>query len=110
MDTQKKHNLSGTIILASCFLLLAGACDNSDRIETETQLLCGPGLCGTWRGRQAPRAPRGAQLWPCGPRSPAVAGHDHRRGAHGVRRRLAGEGARRQVDHRVPGRLSHRAL
>ena len=37
MDTQKKHNLSGTIILVSCFLLLAGACDNSDRIETETQ-------------------------------------------------------------------------
>lgn len=37
MDTQKKHNLSGTIILVSCFLLPAGACDNSDRIETETQ-------------------------------------------------------------------------
>ena len=37
MDTQKKHNLAGAIILASCFLLLAGACDNSDRIEMEAQ-------------------------------------------------------------------------
>lgn len=37
MDTQKKHNLAGAIILASCFLPLAGACDNSDRIEMEAQ-------------------------------------------------------------------------
>lgn len=37
MDTQKKYSLSGSIILASCFILLAGACDSSDRIEMETQ-------------------------------------------------------------------------
>ena len=37
MDTQKKHSLSGSIILASYFLLLAGACDSSDWIKMETQ-------------------------------------------------------------------------
>ena len=61
-------------------------------------------------GRNLHEAPRGAQLRARRPRSPAPAGHDHRRGAHGVRRRLAGEGTGRQVDHRVPGRLPHRPL
>ena len=37
MDTQKKHSLSGSIVLASCFILLAGACDSIDRIEMEAQ-------------------------------------------------------------------------
>ena len=37
MDTQQKYSLSGAIIIVSCFLLLAGACDNSDRIEMDTQ-------------------------------------------------------------------------
>lgn len=37
MDTRKKYSLSGAIIIVSCFLLLAGACEDSDRIEMETQ-------------------------------------------------------------------------
>ena len=37
MDTRKKYSLSGAIIVVSCFLLLAGACEDSDRIEMETQ-------------------------------------------------------------------------
>lgn len=37
MDTQQKYSLSGAIITVSCFLLLAGACDNSDRLEMDTQ-------------------------------------------------------------------------
>lgn len=61
-------------------------------------------------GSRDARASRGAQLRPRGPRPPASAGHDHRCGAHGVRRRLACAGAARQVDHRVPGRLPYRPL
>ncbi|EXY16977.1 fimbrillin family protein [Bacteroides fragilis] len=38
MDTRKKYGLSGAIIIVSCFLLLAGACEDSDRIEMETQI------------------------------------------------------------------------
>ena len=45
-----------------------------------------------------------------GPRPPAPAGHDHRRGAHGVRRRLAGQGAQGRLDHRVRRRQPHRPL
>ena len=37
MDTQKKHSLSGAIIIASCFLLVAGACENGDGIDTGDQ-------------------------------------------------------------------------
>lgn len=37
MDTRKKYDLSGAIIVVSCILLLAGACEDSDRIEMETQ-------------------------------------------------------------------------
>lgn len=37
MDTRKKYSLSGAIIIVSCFLLLAGACEDIDRIEMETQ-------------------------------------------------------------------------
>lgn len=37
MDIQKKHRLSGAIIIVSCFLLLAGACEKSDGIETGAQ-------------------------------------------------------------------------
>ena len=37
MDIQKKYSLSGVIILVSCFLLLTGACQDSDRIEMETR-------------------------------------------------------------------------
>lgn len=38
MDTNKKHTLSRAIILASCFVLLAGACDNYayDGMESDT--------------------------------------------------------------------------
>lgn len=35
MDTRKKHSLYGAIIILSCFLLLAGACENNDRIDME---------------------------------------------------------------------------
>lgn len=37
MNTLKKHGLSGTILIASCFMLLAGACENSDWIDTGGQ-------------------------------------------------------------------------
>lgn len=37
MDTQKKHSLSGAGIIALCFLLLAGACEKGDGIETGEQ-------------------------------------------------------------------------
>ena len=37
MNTLKKHSLSGAILIASCFILLAGACENSDWIDTEGQ-------------------------------------------------------------------------
>lgn len=38
MDTNKKHALSRAIILAACFVLLAGACDNYayDGMEPDT--------------------------------------------------------------------------
>lgn len=38
MDTDKKHTLPQAIILAACFLLLAGACDNYtyDGVEPDT--------------------------------------------------------------------------
>ncbi len=37
MNTLKKHSLSGAILIASCFILLAGACENSDWIDTGGQ-------------------------------------------------------------------------
>lgn len=33
MDIQKKHSLPGAVIIVSCFLLLAGACEKSDELE-----------------------------------------------------------------------------
>lgn len=36
MKTQRIHSLSGTLFLASCFLLLAGACEEADRFDGET--------------------------------------------------------------------------
>lgn len=37
MDGKKKQNLFQVIVLVSCFSLLAGACENNDRIEVEAQ-------------------------------------------------------------------------
>ena len=37
MDRKKKQSLFQVIILVSCLSLLAGACENNDRIEMESQ-------------------------------------------------------------------------
>ena len=36
MKTRRIYGLSGTLFLASCFLLLAGACEEADRFDRET--------------------------------------------------------------------------
>ena len=54
------------------------------------RLLRGAGVCGPRGGFKAPRAPPGAQLRPRRTWPAASAGDDHRGGAYGVRRRLAG--------------------